>query len=396
MSERREPRSPLRLGIFVTHPIQYFAPLWRMLAATPDLDVRLHFFSDHSVRGGVDPGFGVTVAWDVPILDGYRHEFITRDADLSAPQSVALPDARRRVHPDHFDVVLIHGYMHRFELQVVQAARANRVRTVIRGEFTDVLPDRGRSRLRTIARDLYLRWFYRHLDMFCYVGEEARRHLRRLGIPPARMVFAPYSVDTELLESQRRAVTRDTARAALRVPEDHCVLLFSGKLIPRKAPLLLVRALQQVSEHARLVLLVLGDGELREAVETAARTILGDRLRMVGFVNQSQLGRYYAAADVLVLPSHFETWGLVVNEAMQFGLPAIVSSKVGCHRDLIIEGQTGMVFPQGEADALARCISRIAREPGLAKRLGENARQHIVHYSTAASAAGIRRAIGLN
>ena len=394
MSERREQRSPLRLGIFVTHPIQYFAPLWRMLAATPDLDVRVHFFSDHSVRGSVDPGFGVTVAWDVPILDGYRHEFISRDADLSAPQSVALPDARRRIHSDHFDAVLIHGYMHRFERQVVRAARANRVRTVIRGEFTDVLPDRGRSRLRTVARDLYLRWFYRHLDMFCYVGEEARRHLQRLGIPPERMVFAPYSVDTELLESQRRAVTRDAARAALGVREDHCVLLFSGKVVPRKAPLLLIRALQQISERARLVLVMLGDGELREPVETAARGILGGRLQMVGFVNQSQLGRYYAAADVLVLPSHFETWGLVVNEAMQFGVPAIVSSKVGCHRDLVIEGETGMVFPQGEADALARCISRVAREPGLAKRLGENARQHIVRYSTAASAAGIRNALG--
>jgi len=286
--------------------------------------------------------------------------------------------------------------MHRFELQVVRAARANGVRTVIRGEFTDVLPDRGRSALRTVARDMYLRWFYRYLDMFCYVGEEARRHLRRLGIPPARMVFAPYSVDTELLEAQRRAVTRHAARAALHIPEDHCVLLFSGKLIPRKAPLLLIRALQQVSEGAQLMLVMLGDGELREAVETAARAILGDRLRMVGFVNQSQLGRYYAAADVLVLPSHFETWGLVVNEAMQFGLPAIVSSKVGCHRDLVIEGQTGMVFPQGDADALSRCIRRVASEPGLAKRLGENARQRIVQYSTAASAAGIRKAVGLS
>lgn len=389
-------RGSVRLAIFVTHPIQYFAPLWRVLAASPEIDLLVHFFSDHSVRGALDPGFGVTVAWDVPLLDGYRHEFITRDADLRAPGSVGLPDARRRLTREHFDAVMIHGYTHRFERQVLRAAHASRLQTIIRGELTDVPPFGGRSRARAVVRDLYLRWFYRHIDTFCYVGEEARLHLRRRGIAESRMFFAPYSVDTALLEVQRSSISREAARRALGLAENQLVLLSSGKLIARKAPLLLVQAIGQIRDRERLALIVLGDGELKAQLEAEARPLLGERLHMVGFVNQSELGRHYAAADVLVHPSYFETWGLVVNEAMQFGLPAVVSTTVGCHRDLIIEGETGMVFEQGNPAALAACINRFLRASHLARDLGANARRHIASYSTDASAAGIRSALGLD
>jgi glycosyltransferase involved in cell wall biosynthesis len=157
--------------------------------------------------------------------------------------------------------------------------------------------------------------------------------------------------------------------------------------------MLLVDALRRIPSRDRLALLIVGDGELRGQVEAAARPLLGDRLHMLGFVNQSQLGRYYRAADVLVLPSNYETWGLVVNEGMQFGVPAVVSSKVGCHRDLILDGRTGMVFENGNAAALAGCLQRFCDEPGLAARLGARAREHVAAYSTEASAAGIRRAL---
>jgi glycosyltransferase involved in cell wall biosynthesis len=391
----QSPLSALRLGIFVTHPIQYFAPLWRLLAATPGLDLTVHFFSDHSVRGGVDTGFGVNVAWDVPLLDGYRHEFVSRQVDLTRPRSVGLTGARQRITHRRFDVVMIHGYTHRFEVQVVRAARAASVRTLIRGEFSDVPRMGGRARFQRLARDLYLRWFYGHVDTFCYIGEEARRHLRRLGVPQTRLFFAPYSVDTALFEAQRQAWPRAAARQALGVADDEVVLLFSGKLIPRKAPLLLLEAVRRLQRSERVVVQIVGDGELRDRVMAAGQRVLGDRLRIAGFVNQSRLGCYYGAADIFVLPSHYETWGLVVNEAMQFGLPAVVSSAVGCHRDLVLEGRTGMIFAQGNPDALAACLQRFIDDPALAPRLGAEARRHVAGYSTAATAAGVLCALGL-
>ncbi|MBW2274773.1 MAG: glycosyltransferase, partial [Deltaproteobacteria bacterium] len=327
MTQQPEPGEGMtRLGIFVTHPIQYFAPMWRALAAAPGLELSVHFFSDHSVAGGVDPGFKVAVSWDVPLLDGYGHEFIRRDGDLAAPRSMALPDARERITPEHFDVVMIHGYMYAFERQVLRAARADGVRVLMRGELNDLDPIGGRSRVKVLLRDLYLRWFYAQVDLFCYMDEEARRHLLRLGVPESKLFFSPYSVDSALFEEQRQSTTRGEARAALGIDDDARVLLFSGKLITRKAPMLLCEALKRSAHPEKVVLIVLGEGEEREAFEREARALLGDRLLMPGFVNQSQLGPYFVAADVFVMPSLLETWGLVVDEAMHFGLPVVTGS----------------------------------------------------------------------
>jgi glycosyltransferase involved in cell wall biosynthesis len=116
---------------------------------------------------------------------------------------------------------------------------------------------------------------------------------------------------------------------------------------------------------------------------------------MAGFVNQSELGKYYIAADVFVFPSLYETWGLVLNEAMQFGLPAVVSSGVGSDPDLVIEGRTGYGFAPGDSAALAGHLGRLVSDPALRAELGRNARAHAAGYTVAASVRGIRQALGI-
>lgn len=145
----------------------------------------------------------------------------------------------------------------------------------------------------------------------------------------------------------------------------------------------------------QVVLIVLGDGEKRESFEREARALLGDRLHMPGFVNQSQLGPYFVASDVFVMPSRRETWGLVVNEAMQFGLPVISGSHVGSHQDLVVEGETGMVFESENAADLVRCIDALVSQPEKTREMGEAAHRHVGLYSTEASARGILQAIGV-
>lgn len=384
----------LRLGIFVTHPIQYFAPLWRQLAAIPGLDVEVHFFSDHSVRGGRDPGFGVDVAWDVGVLKGYAHRFVTRDANLSRPGSVGYAGAGQELARGGFGAVMIHGYRHRFEREVTAAASRLGIPTLFRGELTDQLRP-GSHRLRRLARDLYLRWFYRRIDRFCYVGAEARDHLLRRGVAEARMFHSPYSVDTELLADQIERFDRVEVWRELGIAPDQRVVLYSGKLIPRKNVGLLLEALERLAEPDRVTLILLGDGEEREALYARGRALLGDRLIAPGFINQSRIGYYFRAADLFVLPSRFETWGLVVNEAMQFGLPVVVSSRVGCHRDLVIPGETGAVFPDNDAGALAESIEDLVRRPEACAGMGRRARRHISGFTTERSVRGILEALDL-
>ena len=144
------------------------------------------------------------------------------------------------------------------------------------------------------------------------------------------------------------------------------------------------------------VLLYVGDGSLRSEIERRLRPRLQQRLIMPGFVNQSALGSFYAAADIFVLPSERETWGLVVNEAQQFALPVIVSDRVGCRHDLVVEGETGFVFPVGDLEALAARLRQLLASRGLRESMGAAGRQRVLtSYTPEAAVRGIATAMGL-
>src|SRR5260221_10012730 len=113
----------MRLGVFTTHPVQYTVPLWRALARTPGLEVVVHYFSDISLRGGLDRDFGVNVTWDVPLLEGYEHTFVSRDCAPDDFKAARIADAPGLLRAGRFDVGQVGGYMYRFERQVVAAAR---------------------------------------------------------------------------------------------------------------------------------------------------------------------------------------------------------------------------------------------------------------------------------
>ena len=210
------------------------------------------------------------------------------------------------------------------------------------------------------------------------------------------MVYSPYSVDDKLLESQICMFKRKECRSWLGFTENQFIFLFSGKMIPRKNPLLLAEAVQRLPSKERIGLILLGDGPQKKTVASWLNPILGSRLIMPGFVNQSELGRYFSASDAFVLPSSYETWGLVVNEAMQFGLPVIVSNQVGCRLDLVREGETGFVFQSGDAVSLATYMQRMMGDPDKARGMGHFARQHISGFTIEASVRGILQALGLS
>lgn len=155
----------------------------------------------------------------------------------------------------------------------------------------------------------------------------------------------------------------------------------------------LVRAFAHLPKHKKVALLLLGDGEQREEVLAEGRKILGERLMFQGFVNQSELGRYFMASDAFVLPSVYEAWGLVANEAMLFGLPLVLSDMIGCHLDLLLPGKTGYLFQTGNEQDLAKAMLRLVDAPEQAKEMGACCQTWIEQYSVAQAAKGIEQAI---
>lgn len=386
----------IKLTACATHPIQYHSPVWRRLAAEPGIEFEAFYGTDISIRGYRDSEFGTVVKWDIPLTAGFRHTYLSTDnkiqsVDFWNPTASGLKKKFLRFRPD---VVLLTAYAGRFNMGAWQAARSVGAKVIIRHEASDVAV--SRSRWKSRMRDLLLRRLYARIDGFAVIGTEASRHLLRLGVGRQKMELAPYCVDSDFFagEAERWLPQRNTLRRECGLVEGDIALVFSGKLIPKKDPLLILTAIGRLEPalRARIHLLVAGDGELREVLAATGREQLGDRLHMFGFLNQTEIGRVYACGDMLILPSRRgagETWGLVVNEAMQFGLAPLVSDGVGCAPDLVV-GECGRVFSSGSDEELAEAISSIASEVRTRGALVRAiVRKRVASHSSAAAAAGI-------
>jgi glycosyltransferase involved in cell wall biosynthesis len=289
------------------------------------------------------------------------------------------------------DAVLVNGWGVKTCIQALIACRRLGIPCIVRGEANLL---RLRAWWKHKIHDFLLPWY----SAFLAIGS-ANRDFYRLHRIPARKIFcAPYAVDNRFFLEQAglRRPQRESLRAEFGIPPGATTFLFVGKLEGKKHPLDLLRALNQQTsaERSRAHVLIAGDGDLMSGCkEFASANSLP--VMFAGFVNQTRLPDLYAAADVLVLPSDAgETWGLVVNEAMASGLPAIVSRAAGCSRDLILEGETGFTFDVGDIQTLTSLLRRYLAVPDLAMVQGRRAAQHIQNFGLSQIAEGLAAAVG--
>jgi len=290
--------------------------------------------------------------------------------------------------------ILLLGYSPRFHQMAFLEARRCRQPLLFRGETTDHA--HSRNICQRWLRDRALRWLYRSCSRLLFVGKRSRDHFRRLGCAEKDLVFSPYCVDETPFQTcdADRDRLREPTRAELELSANDLAILFSGKLSARKGPDLLVNAVKTLPAtiRERVVLLFLGDGALKPALMASAQASPAIRARFLGFHNQTQLSRFFHASDLFALPSlSFETWGLVVNEALHHGLPAVVTDAVGCAPDLITENQTGIICETGSVPALATAMER-ALELVRRSEIRQACRQRMEGYTVRRAAEGIARA----
>jgi glycosyltransferase involved in cell wall biosynthesis len=385
----------LRLAYFVSHPIQYQAPLLRRIAQEPDIDLHVFFSSDHSVRGYVDEGFGVRVEWDVPLLEGYRSEFLPCLREGGGAPEFARPLNRgifRRLAEGSFDVVWTHGYSTANTLQAILAASLHRIPVLLRAEST--LDDRPRGQAKLLLKKAFFQWLRPHLGAVLAIGRANARYWRSYLGETMPIFPVPYAVDNAFFQEKGRmaACGREALRRELGLTAGRPVILFASKLQERK------RAADLLEAHRLLMtgpsppyLLIIGDGEERSRLEPAAAG--NPNVIFLGFRNQTELPRFFNLCDVFVLPSVHEPWGLVVNEAMNAARAVVASDQVGCHEDLVRDGINGAVFPARDVPALARAIESVLVSPERAAQMGEKGREMVAEYSFDQDVRGIRQAV---
>jgi glycosyltransferase involved in cell wall biosynthesis len=387
----------LRLAVVTSHPIQYQAPWFRGLAK--ELDLQVFFCHKQDARGQAAAGFGHAFEWDVPLLEGYSYAWLRNVARNPGVETFAgcdTPDIEGVLRDGRFDACLVNGWYLKSYVQAVRACRRLRIPTLMRG---DSQLRTQRSRLWSAAKYWPYRWFLSRIDAHLYVGQANRRYLQYYGVPDRRLFPVLHFVDNERFvrgaEDARRDGVAERLRAEWGVTPNTTVFLFCGKLIGKKRPEDFVNGVASAARRGAPAFgVVVGSGPLEAELRTLAAAVKAP-LRFVGFQNQSQMPPYYAAADCLVLPSDGgETWGLVVNEAMACGLPAIVSDAVGCAADLIESGRTGESYPLGHVENLADAIERLSRrQPSEVSLMKRAVRAKIRGYSCDAAVKGTVHAI---
>lgn len=387
----------MRLAIVTSHPIQYQAPWFQALAQV--LDVQVFFAQRQTADGQARAGFGTPFEWDVPLLEGYSYEWlrnVARIPDVNVFSGCDTPDIRDRLSQGRFDACLVNGWYLKSYVQAVRAAWRLGVPVLMRGDSQ--LATR-RSPWLAAAKYWPYRWWLRRIDAHLFVGRRNREYLEHYGVTDRQLFFTPHFVDNARFRSAAARARSSGEAVALRqtfgATAAARVVLFAGKLVESKRPVDVVDAVAGLRAQGNDVIAVfVGSGGLAQAVERQARS-RNVPVVMAGFRNQSEMPIYYAAADVLVLPSDArETWGLVVNEAMAAGLPVVVSDAAGCSIDLVEAGSTGFVFPCGDVPALAAALTRACdlreRQPvetqsALTRRLS--------YYSIDAAVDGVRTAL---
>ena len=378
------PNRKPRLVCLTSHPIQYQAPLFREIAASPDLELVVLFCSDVSVRPYFDREFNRQIDWDVSLLTGYDYRFLPAlgsPAQISffRPLNYGLASTLDELKPD---ALWITGYARWTYWVAAALAKSRRIRVFVSGDASKISARRGPIK-RALKRVFFLG--ARQLcDAFLSIGSLNYEYYRSHGIPDKKLVRFPFAVDNDFFQnrSAQARSSREMLREELRIPPQHPVILYASKLISKKRPQDLLHAFSALSRDGvtppAATLLLIGDGELRSELERKASLLKWSNIKFLGFRNQTELPAYFDLCDLFVLPSELEPWGLVVNEAMNARCAILVSDKVGCAPDLVHPGRNGAVFRATDVNDLRRTLEYLLEDRNKLREMGEESLR-IIH-----------------
>lgn len=371
-----------KLAIIITHPIQYYFPVFKLLALQCELRV-FYTWGKDGIKEKYDPDFDKKIMWDLPLLDGYNYELlenISLDPGSHHSKGIINKNIIESITSFKPNIILIYGYIYESHLKVMR-------------HFKGKIPIwfRGDSHLlnnipwyKEFVKKIYLRWIYHHVDAAFYVGTNNKAYFERYGIKEKKLVFAPHAIDNERFSMPRNAEVTQLRKTLNIAPHDF-IFLFAGKLENNKNPELLLKAFinltnTQNKKSTKVHLLFVGNGIL-EATMKSKLGNLRSQIHFLKFQNQTQMPIIYQASNVFCLPSSSESWGLAVNEAMAAGKAVIASDKVGCAIDLVQHGVNGFIFKSDQMDELVNYMAFFIKNPNASSIFGENSRKIISDWT---------------
>jgi len=388
----------IRLAIVVSHPIQYYVPMYRNLALDPEIDLKVFYFSDVSIRGGFDEGFGVAVQWNIDLMSGYDSEFVGKHYatnDVVGFMASAVPDIFWKILRGHFDAVVVNGYAMAGNVLAVAAARLSGARVLTRSDSNAAMLAGKRAGW---AKRVFVKAFFAVCSAMLVAGLRNREFYKYWGVPDRKLIDTAFTVDNDRFReaSALTEVERRDLRASWGCADDRPIMVFASKFVARKqADLTILAAARLAREGVPLHLVMAGSGEMDQVLRDLAAAHPELPVHFTGFVNQAEMPALLGASDIFLFPSTGEPWGLIVNEAMAAGLPVVVGEHCGCAPDLVAPGVNGYLVGDGDLDGLTKAMRELATDPDRRARMAQASRDMIAHWGLDETRAGVREACGL-
>ena len=386
-----------KLLIVITHPIQYYVPVFQLLAKSCDLKV-LYTWEEKGNGEKYDPGFNRKIEWDLSLLEGYNYEFLINTAKIPGSHhfcGIINPEIGLKIIEFKPSAILVYGWAYASHLKVLRQFKG-KIPIWFRGDST--LLD-SKKDLKNKVRNIFLRWVYHHIDLAFFVGTANKNYFKSFGLNTDQLIYAPHTVDNDRFANDKTNEAK-LLRTSLSIHHEDILILFAGKLETKKNPELLLQAFIEMitesdgqsrelsaknkdystrnndnlqpqvlsaeaektyPEKQKLHLLFVGNGLLELKLKEYAKNASEKNIHFLDFKNQSEMPSIYQAADLFCLPSKGpgETWGLAINEAMAANCAILTSDKVGSSIDLVKDCVNGYVFNAGSLNQLKTMLNKL-------------------------------------
>jgi len=367
-----------KLAVITTHPIQYYAPVFKLLNQRKKINVKVFYTLGEGAVNKLDHGFNKIVEWDIPLLDGYEFEWMKNTAANPGShyfKGIVNPDGIERIKKYQPDAILVFGWAYHAHLKIIRYF-SGKVPIYFRGDST-LLNELGG--LKKALRYVFLKWVYKHINHAFYVGKNNRNYYRAYRLKESQLSFAPHAIDSNRFEAGRSNEAGEL-RSSFGIGNKDILILYAGKFEPVKNVELLLSAFITLNRPG-VHLLLAGNGPNENDLKEQADKSSAANVHFTGFKNQTYMPVLYQAADLFCLPSKSETWGLSINEAMACGKAVLASDKVGCAADLIEDERNGAVFISDNVGSLVEKLQQLTKDKAQLAKLGQQSKQIIKNWS---------------
>lgn len=385
----------IKLAILNTHPIQYFAPLYKELAKEKNIDLTVLYCSKWGLEEYVDPQFKTKFKWDIPLLDGYNYKFLKnfrKTQDVNKFFNLINLEIIPELIKNKYDVLWINGHNSFTNIVTVITAKILGIKLLMRAE-TQLLVEP--VRIKKLLRKPVMKLFYSLFSGFLYIGTRNKEYYKYLGVSDGKLFLVPYSVNNDFFISKVELAKKNKTEIKTRYQlNNNHNILYASKLLKRKNPIDLLKAfefVQQKIDNANLIFV--GTGEEENNLKNYVKDNKIHNVYFLGFINQSELPDIFAISDIFVLPAINEQWGLIINEAMCAGLPIITTDVVGAAPDLVKEGINGFTYKAGDIKELSEKLLIILSDENLRIKMGNSSKEIISGWSYKESILGIKKAL---